>query len=60
LLPWPVENRVFHEAALPSHLVLPVIPDAPEIAPMTAPVGEIEWPAPTASWMADTEGWPLK
>ena len=60
LLPWPVTNTVLHDVAHPSHLLLPVIPDAPEIAPVTAPVRDIDWPAPAASWVADTEGWPLR
>ena len=60
LLPWPVENRIFHDSAHPSHLLLPIIPDAPEVAPMCAPVQDIAWPAPTTSWMPDTDGWPLR
>ncbi len=59
LLPWPVENTVYHDAAHPSHLVLPVIPDAPEIRPVESPVADINWPVAPGSWMANTEGWPL-
>lgn len=59
LLPWPVENSVHHDAQHPSHLLLPVIPDAPEIAPVKAPVADINWPLAPGSTMPDTQGWPL-
>ena len=59
LLPWPVENTVYHDADHPSHLLLPVIPDAPEIKPVEAPVADIEWPLSPGNWMPDTDGWPL-
>jgi len=60
LLPWPVENTVFHDAEHPSHLLLPVVPDAPEIALVKPPVSDIDWPVVPGFWMADTEGWPLR
>lgn len=44
MLPVPAENRVYHDSTRPSHLVLPVIPDAPEIKPVESPVSEIAWP----------------
>jgi len=59
LLPWPVENAVHHDRAHPSHLLLPVIPSAPEIAHVGAPVSDIHWPMLPGSWSPDTEGWPL-
>ena len=59
ILPWPVENAIHHDAAHPSHLVLPVIPDAPEIRPVSSPVADINWPMPPGSWMPNTDGWPL-
>ena len=59
ILPWPVENTVHHDAAHPSHLLLPVIPDAPEIKPVSAPVADINWPMPPGSWLPNTDGWPL-
>lgn len=59
LLPWPVENTIHHDTAHPSHLLLPVIPDAPEIRPVAAPVADINWPLVPGSWMPDTKGWPL-
>ena len=59
LLPWPVENSVYHDAQHPSHLVLPVIPDAPEIAPVREPVLDIKWPMVPGSWAPNTDGWPL-
>ena len=60
LLPWPVENSVYHNAQHPSHLVLPVIPDAPEIRAVESPVSDINWPLVPGSWMPDTKGWPLR
>ncbi len=60
LLPWPVENAVHHDAKHPSHLLLPVIPDAPEIAEVQSPVKDIDWPAPPGMWLPRTDGWPLK
>ena len=45
-LPLPAKNTVYHDAEHPSHLLLPVIPDAPEIKPVTAPISEIKAPAP--------------
>ena len=59
LLPWPVENTVYHDAAHPSHLLLPVIPDAPEIKPVAPPLADINWPLAPGAWMPNTEGWPL-
>jgi predicted acyl esterase len=60
ILPWPVENAVHHEQEHPSHLLLPVIPDAPEIRPVGPPVSEIEWPLIPGSWLPNTDGWPLQ
>ena len=59
ILPWPVENSIHHDAAHASHLVLPVVPDAPEIKPVTSPVADINWPMPPGSWLPNTDGWPL-
>jgi predicted acyl esterase len=41
MLPVPAVNTVYHDAARPSHLLLPVIPDAPPIAKVGAPLSEI-------------------
>jgi uncharacterized protein len=41
MLPLPAVNTVYHDAARPSHLLLPVIPDAPPIAPVEPPLSEI-------------------
>lgn len=60
LLPWPVENAVHHSARHPSHLVLPVIPQAAEITAVKPPISEIDWPMVPGHWMADTEGHPLR
>ncbi len=43
-MPMPAENAVYHESAYPSHLILPVIPDAPVIKPVGPPVSQIIWP----------------
>jgi predicted acyl esterase len=59
LLPWPVENAIYADAGRPSHLLLPVIPDAPEIAPVKSPVSDIDWPLTPGSWSPNTDGWPL-
>ena len=60
LLPWPVENTIHHSADHRSHLLLPVIPDAPEIAAVAPPVADIGWLSTADQWVADTEGWPLR
>jgi predicted acyl esterase len=60
LTPWPVENTIHHDARRPSHVLLPVIPDAPELAPVKAPVAEIDWPLVPGSWSPNTDGWPLE
>ncbi len=59
LLPWPVENAVYHDADHPSHLILPVIPDADEIGPVEAPLAEVDWPLVPGNWMPNTDGHPL-
>jgi hypothetical protein len=43
-LPFPGENAVFHNSVHPSHLVLPVIPEAPIIRPVGPPISDIRWP----------------
>jgi predicted acyl esterase len=43
-LPWPVENKVYHDSQHTSYLLLPVTPDAPEIHPVEPPLADIEWP----------------
>ena len=59
LLPWPVENRVFHDAAHPTHLLLPICA-ADASQPVGSPIREIDWPLVPGQWMADTQGYPLK
>lgn len=59
LLPWPVENKVYHDSMHPSHLLMPIIPDAPPIMPVKSPLAEIDWPLVPGSWMPDTKDWPL-
>ncbi len=42
-LPVPTENTIYHNLIYPSHLVLPVISDAPIIKPVGPPVSQINW-----------------
>ncbi|MDP2647107.1 MAG: CocE/NonD family hydrolase C-terminal non-catalytic domain-containing protein [Desulfobacterales bacterium] len=42
--PFPAENTIYHDLAHPSHLLLPVIPDATIIKPVEPPVSQIVWP----------------
>ncbi len=44
MLPIPAKNVVYHDATHPSHLYLPVIPEAPIIKPVPPPLSEIKWP----------------
>jgi putative CocE/NonD family hydrolase len=60
LLPWPVENSIYHDREHASHLLLPVIPDTPEFQSVKPPLSEIDWPLVQGSWMPNTEGWPLR
>jgi hypothetical protein len=39
-----VENTIYHDSEHPSHLLLPLIPDAPIMKPVEPPVSEIKWP----------------
>lgn len=38
------ENAIHHDSKNPSHLVLPIIPDAQIIKPVDPPVSQITWP----------------
>jgi predicted acyl esterase len=60
LLPWPVENAIHHDRSRPSHLLLPLIPDTPEIRPVEPPLSDIDWPLVPGSWMPNTDGFPLR
>lgn len=44
MLPVPAVHSIYHDAQRPSHLTLPVIPDAPVIKPVEPPVSRITWP----------------
>ena len=44
MLPVPSKQTIYHDSANPSHLLLPVIPDAPIIKPVEPPVSEIHSP----------------
>lgn len=47
ITPLPAENTIYHDAAHPSHLLLPIVPDTPAIKPVGPPVSQIKWPAET-------------
>jgi len=40
LIPEKSEITIYHDSKYPSHLLLPVIPDAPEIAPVQSPLSD--------------------
>lgn len=42
--PVPCKNTVYHDATHQSHLLLPIIPDAPVIKPVPPPLNQIKWP----------------
>ncbi len=44
MMPVPATNTVFHDSEYPSHILLPIIPDAPIIRPVEPPLSEIKWP----------------
>lgn len=44
ILPVPAENRIYHDSAQPSHLLLPTIPKAPITKPVAQPTSQIKWP----------------
>ncbi len=44
LLPVPGTATIYHDEQHPSHVLLPVIEDAPEIQPVSKPVADIHWP----------------
>jgi predicted acyl esterase len=44
MLPFPGKNTVYHDTINPSHLLLPISPDAPMIKPVEPPVSQIRWP----------------
>jgi predicted acyl esterase len=44
LLPVPGEAKIYHDQQRPSHLLLPLIPDAPPIKEVPKPVADIRWP----------------
>ncbi|MBW1802404.1 MAG: CocE/NonD family hydrolase, partial [Deltaproteobacteria bacterium] len=46
MLPVPAKNTVYHDKDHPSHLLLPIVPDAPEIRPVEPPVSEIQFQIP--------------
>jgi hypothetical protein len=59
-LPVPSENSVYHNSDHPSHLLLPVIPDAPIIKPVGSPVCNIKWDLrPVNKWTRLPDNWRL-
>ncbi len=56
--PWPAENSVYHDSAHPSHILLPVIPDAAEIRKVVSPLSDVEWPLISGTkWPSSHDGW---
>ena len=58
-LPMPCENFIYHDSINPSHLLLPVVPDAPIIKPVKPPLSQVTWPLTPGVWWPETTGWPL-
>jgi predicted acyl esterase len=55
-LPWPALNAIYHDASHPSHLLLPVIPDAPVIRKVEPPLSEVYWTNPPGpKWPSSTD-----
>ncbi len=46
MLPVPTANTIYHDSLHPSYIYLPVIPDAPVIKSVEAPLSKIEWLPP--------------
>ena len=44
MVPVPSTNSIYHDSKHPSHLLLPVISDAPVIKPVEPPMSDIKWP----------------
>jgi predicted acyl esterase len=42
-VPFPVANNIYHDLANPSHLILPIIPDATIIKPLGPLISQIMW-----------------
>jgi predicted acyl esterase len=43
-VPVPSKQTIYHDAANPSFLLLPVIPEGAEVKPMGPPISQIKWP----------------
>ncbi|MGB9113135.1 MAG: CocE/NonD family hydrolase [Acidimicrobiales bacterium] len=56
LLPVPGKATIFHDEEHPSHLLMPVIPDAPEIQPVSKPVADIHWPPKRETSVTGADG----
>jgi uncharacterized protein len=50
MLPFPATNAVYGSEQYPSHLLLPVIPEAAEVAPVSSPLCDVVWPIKGLSW----------
>jgi predicted acyl esterase len=58
-LPMPAENALYHDPTYPSHLYLPVIPDAPIIKEVAPPLSQVKWELTHGTSWPSTTGWPL-
>jgi len=56
-LPMPAEIAIYHDPGYPSHLLLPVIPDAPTIRKVKPPLSKVNWPlVPGNRWPSTAGG----
>lgn len=50
MMPWPSHNSLHHDPQFPSHLLLPIVPDAPAPKLVSAPLRDVVWPIPDLNW----------
>jgi predicted acyl esterase len=55
-LPMPVENTLYHDSRYPSHLLLPVIPDAPVTMKVRPHLSRVNWPLVPGNRWPSTRG----
>lgn len=54
-LPLPAVNKVYHDAVRPSHILLPVIPDAPIVKQVNSPISRITSPVSKEDFLTAAE-----
>lgn len=50
MMPWPSFNSLHHDAAHPSHLLLPIVAALPSQVPVSAPLADVAWPIAGLDW----------